>query len=58
MMTLRVSAAVGCLLFTMRLGADMAIEYKDHVLPTLDGAPMSLAQYRGQKVLLMDFASW
>ena len=36
----------------------MGIEYRDLVLPTLDGAPLSLAQYRGQKVLLMDFASW
>lgn len=36
----------------------MGIEYRDLVLPTLDGVPLSLAQYRGQKVLLMDFASW
>lgn len=36
----------------------MGIEYTDQVLPILDGAPLSLAQYRGQKVLLMDFASW
>ena len=56
-MKVRVGAAVGCLLLTIRLGAD-AIEYRDQVLPTIDGAPLSLGQYRGQKVLLMDFASW
>jgi len=36
----------------------MGTDYRDLVLPTLGGAPLSLAQYRGQKVLLMDFASW
>jgi hypothetical protein len=28
------------------------------VLPTLDGRPMSMADFRGQKVLLHVFASW
>lgn len=58
MMRLGAGAAIGILLSTIRLGADMGIEYRDLVLPTLDGVPLSLAQYRGQKVLLMDFASW
>ncbi len=31
--------------------------YTDRVLPTLDGEPTSLGQYRGSKILLMDFAS-
>jgi hypothetical protein len=31
----------------------------DFVLPSLeDGSPMSLAQFRGKKVLLHVFASW
>ena len=30
----------------------------DLVLPTLDGQPKSLADFRGQKVLLHIFASW
>ncbi len=58
MMKVRVGAAIGCLLLAIRLGADVGIEYRDLVLPTMDGAPLSLGQYRGQKVLLMDFASW
>ena len=58
LMILKLGTAIGCLLFTVRLGADMGVEYRDQVLPTLDGAPLSLTQYRGQKVLLMDFASW
>lgn len=28
------------------------------VLPSLDGAPSSIRQFRGQKVLLHVFASW
>lgn len=36
----------------------MAKSYRDLVLPTLDGTPLTLGQYRGQKILLMDFASW
>ena len=35
----------------------MEAQCTDLLLPTLDGAPLSLAHYRGQKVLLMDFAS-
>ena len=58
MMKLGISAAVGCLLLTIRIGADMSVDYRDQVLPTLDGAPLSLGQFRGQKILLMDFASW
>ncbi len=31
----------------------------DFTLPTIsDGKPVSLAQYRGKKVLLIHFASW
>jgi hypothetical protein len=33
--------------------------YPDFVLPTIDGGtPVSLAQFRGKKVLLIQFASW
>jgi hypothetical protein len=33
--------------------------HPDFALPTIsDGKPISLSQYRGQKVLLIQFASW
>ena len=33
--------------------------HPDFTLPTIsDGKPVSLAQYRGKKVLLIHFASW
>jgi hypothetical protein len=33
--------------------------HPDFTLPTIDdGRPVSLAQFRGQKVLLIQFASW
>lgn len=33
--------------------------HPDFMLPTIDdGGPVSLAQFRGQKVLLIQFASW
>jgi hypothetical protein len=33
--------------------------HPDFVLPTIDGGtPVSLAQFRGKKVLLIQFASW
>jgi peroxiredoxin len=33
--------------------------HPDFTLPTIsDGKPISLSQYRGQKVLLIQFASW
>ena len=36
----------------------METGYNDRVLPSLSGEPMSLGQYRGRRILLMDFASW
>lgn len=33
--------------------------HPDFVLPTIsDGKPLSLSQFRGKKVLLIQFASW
>ena len=33
--------------------------YPAHVLPSLtDGRPLSIAHFRGKKVLLLQFASW
>lgn len=33
--------------------------HPDFVLPSIaDGRPVSLSQFRGQKVLLINFASW
>jgi hypothetical protein len=33
--------------------------YPDLVLPSLaDGSPLSVARFRGRKVLLLQFASW
>ncbi|WP_182830372.1 hypothetical protein [Tautonia rosea] len=33
--------------------------YPDFVLPSIDGGdPVSLSQFRGKKVLLIQFASW
>nr|WP_201750075.1 hypothetical protein [Tautonia marina] len=33
--------------------------YPDFVLPSIEGgAPVSLSQFRGKKVLLIQFASW
>jgi peroxiredoxin len=33
--------------------------YPDFVLPNIEGgAPVSLSQFRGKKVLLIQFASW
>ncbi len=36
----------------------METSYRDRTLPSMDGEPMSLGQYRGSRILLMDFASW
>ena len=49
---------LGCTLYPIQVSADMASRYEDRVLPSPDGEPMSLGQYRGRKLLLMDFASW
>lgn len=33
--------------------------YPTHLLPSLsDGRPLSIAHFRGKKVLLLQFASW
>ncbi len=48
---------IGALAVAVQVHA-MDATYTDRVLPTLDGEPMSLGQFRGSKILLMDFASW
>jgi hypothetical protein len=52
-----------CLFAGMSAGAGysprVGAEHADFVLPSIvDGAPVSLSQYRGRKVLLVHFASW
>lgn len=32
--------------------------FPDVLLPTLDGAPLSIREFRGEKVILHVFASW
>ena len=51
-------ALVTALTATPHVEADMDIAYTDRALPTLDGEPMSIGQFRGRKLLLIDFASW
>ncbi len=41
-----------------RIGTDVGQMYPDFLLPTLDGAPGRLSDFRGKKVLLIHFASW
>ncbi|MHC4512048.1 MAG: peroxiredoxin family protein [Planctomycetota bacterium] len=48
-------AASGAAAYSPRVGE----LHPDFTLPNIvDGAPVSLSQFRGQKVLLVHFASW
>ena len=45
--------------FADRYNPRVGQRHPDFTLPTIsDGAPVSLAQYRGKKLLLIQFASW
>ncbi len=57
-MKLHLFVAVCSILLSTQGAADMEAGYRDRVLPSMDGEPMSLGQYRGSRILLMDFASW
>ncbi len=41
-----------------QIGTDVGKMYPDFLLPTLDGKTGRLSDYRGKKVLLINFASW
>jgi AhpC/TSA family len=41
-----------------RAAALASLEAPDFTLPDLDGRPHSLSEHRGQKVLLVAYASW
>ena len=43
---------------TPRIGAKVGQMYPDFLLPRLDGDFGRLSDYRGEKVLLVHFASW
>ena len=40
------------------IGMEVGQQYPDLLLPDLDGGYGKLSDYRGQKVLLIHFASW
>ncbi len=40
------------------IGTEVGQMYPDFVLPSLEGQDVWLSDYRGQKVLLIHFASW
>ncbi len=40
------------------LGMKVGNIYPDFRLPTLEGDPVNLSDFRGRKVLLIHFASW
>ena len=40
------------------IGTAVGEAYPDFVLPTLQGKDVRLSDYRGEKVLLIHFASW
>ncbi len=45
--------------FADRYNPRVGQRHPDFTLPTIsDGKPVSLSQYRGKKVLLIQFASW
>ena len=49
----------GSISFGGRYSASVGSVHPDFTLPSLlDGAPVSLSDFRGQKVLLINFASW
>lgn len=60
------TAAAVMLLFSNELNAQVANyapkvgePHADFILPSIDGGePLKLSSYRGNKVLLMHFASW
>jgi len=41
-----------------QIGTNVGQMYPDFLLPTLDGQTGRLSDYRGKKVLLINFASW
>jgi hypothetical protein len=41
-----------------QIGTEVGQHYPDFLLPTLDGKPQRLSEYRGKKMLLFHFASW
>lgn len=51
-------ATVLGLMCIVQTGTGMDVQYRDCVLPSLDDEPMSLGQFRGRRILLIDFASW
>ncbi len=40
------------------IGTDVGQMYPDFILPSLEGEPIRLSDYRGRKTLLIHFASW
>ncbi len=40
------------------IGTKVGQMYPDFILPSLDGEPIQLSDYRGRKTLLIHFASW
>ena len=40
------------------LGIEKAKPFPDRVLPDLDGRLRSLSEFRGKKLLVLNFASW
>ena len=52
------TALLTALTAALQVEAEMGIAYTDRPLPTLDGEPMSIGQFRGRRLLLIDFASW